>query len=418
MEPTTNAAIVAKREELAAKTKQMGEIIAEAKDADGKLSWKKVKSITGGADAVQAEFERRGKELSELKGEYDTLLIVQRAKDLDDYLNAPGEMPFMPGAPGKSMKSIGEQFAESEAYKARKMPGTVSSEFDMHPKEVLGGFGLKTTMTTAAGWAPQSIRTDVVIPNAQRPIQVLDLIPAGTTTQAAVVFMEETTFTNNAAETAENAAYPESALQFTERTSTVRKIPTFIPATDEQFEDIPQIAGYLDRRLTFMLRQRIDGQVLTGDGIAPNLTGILNAANLQTQAKAADPAFDALFKAYIKVGYTGFAYPSGYVMNPTDWQGVRLTRTTEGIYILGNPDQLGAMQLWGLPVALANALTQGTAIVGDFVNFSELAYRHGINLQVGYINDDFKLGKKSVRAEVRVAFVIYRGAAFCKVTGL
>src|ERR1051325_8771386 len=65
--------IVAKREELAAKTKQLGEIFAEAKGEDGKLHWKKVKSVDGGVDAVQAEVERRGKELSELKGELDVL---------------------------------------------------------------------------------------------------------------------------------------------------------------------------------------------------------------------------------------------------------------------------------------------------------------------------------------------------------
>jgi hypothetical protein len=47
-----------------------------------------------------------------------------------------------------------------------------------------------------------------------------------------------------------------------------------------------------------------------------------------------------------------------------------------------------------------------------------LAYRRGLDVQVGYINDDFKLGKKSIRADVRVAFVARRGAAFAKVTGL
>jgi len=413
----TNAAIVAKREELAEKTKQLGSIFEEAKVGDGKLSWKKVKSVDGGPEAVQAEVDRRGKELESLKGDLDNLILDQKTKDIDAYLNEPAGMPAMPGK-SAMFKTVGERFAEGKARAAYGTPGKVAEDYDIHPKEVVGGYGVKTTMTTAAGWAPQAVRTDIVIPFATRPVQVLDLIPAGTTQQAAVVFMEETTFTNAAAETAENTAYPEAALAFTERTSTVRKIPVFIPATDEQFEDVPQIAGYLDRRLPFMLRQRLDGQVINGDGIAPNLTGILNFASLQTQAKGADPTLDALFKAYIKVAYVGFAYPSAYILNSTDWQNVRLTRTTEGIYVLGNPTDLGNTPLWGLPVAISTALAQGTAIVGDFVNFSELAYRHGINVQVGYINDDFKLGKKSVRAEVRVAFVAYRGAAFCKVTGL
>src|SRR5207245_1264112 len=82
--------------------------------------------------------------------------------------------------------------------------------------------------------------------------------------------------TNAAAETAENSAYPESALQLTERTSAIQKIPTFLPVTDEQLEDVEQVRGYLTDRLVFMIRQRLDAQVLNGNGTAPNLKGILN----------------------------------------------------------------------------------------------------------------------------------------------
>lgn len=318
---------------------------------------------------------------------------------------------------GAGEPDLGAAFVKSEAYtrRAKGAGGGVGPtvELNMDPR-----VALKTTMTTAAGWAPQAIRTDVVIPNAQRPVQVVDLIPSGQTSQASVVYMEETTFTNAAAETSENAAYPESALAFTERTSPVQKIPTFLPVTDEQLEDVPQVEAYVNNRLTFMIRQRLDAQILNGNGTTPNLKGILNASGLQTQAKSSDPAMDAIFKAIVKVQITGRAKPSAMVMHPTDWQNLRLTRTAEGVYVLGNPGSDIAPALFGLPVAICDALSQGTALVGDFANFSALVYRHGIDVQVGYINDDFKLGKKSIRADVRVAMVVYRGAAFCTVTGL
>jgi HK97 family phage major capsid protein len=86
--------------------------------------------------------------------------------------------------------------------------------------------------------------------------------------------MEETTFTNSAAETAEGGTYPESALALTERSTPVQKITTFIPVTDEQLEDVPQIQGYLNNRLPFMVRQRLDLQILTGNGTTPNLRGL------------------------------------------------------------------------------------------------------------------------------------------------
>ena len=66
----------------------------------------------------------------------------------------------------------------------------------------------KTDFTTAAGWDPEDTRIARVIFDAQRPApRVVDLIPALPTNQSTVLFMEETTFTNTAAETAENAGH-------------------------------------------------------------------------------------------------------------------------------------------------------------------------------------------------------------------
>ena len=230
--------------------------------------------------------------------------------------------------------------------------------------------------------------------------------------------MEETTATTGAAEIAEGAAYGQSTFVLTERTSNVRKIATFLPVTDEQLEDIPQVQGHVNSRLAFFLHQRLDQQVITGDGIAPNLKGFLNVAGIQTQVKGADPGPDAIYKAMVKVRIAGRAFPSGVVFHPTDWQNIRLLRTAEGLYIWGSPSDAGEQRIWGLPVAQSDALTQGTAIVADFVNFTEIDYKRGIELQVGYVNDDFSKGQKSVRADVRAAFVVYRPAAVCTVTGL
>ena len=47
-----------------------------------------------------------------------------------------------------------------------------------------------------------------------------------------------------------------------------------------------------------------------------------------------------------------------------------------------------------------------------------IVVRSGLEVQVGFVNDDFSKGKQTVRAGVRVANVIYRGAAYCTVTSL
>src|SRR5205823_5127981 len=145
-----------------------------------------------------------------------------------------------------------------------------------------------------------------------------------------VLFMEETTATNAAVETSEGSAYPADTFAFTERTSPVRKIAAYLPITDEQLDDVPQVQEYINNRLVFFLRQRLDLQVMSGNGTPPNLTGLVNVAGIQTQAKGADPGPDAIYKGIVKVQVTGRAAPSAVLIHPTDYQNVRLLRTAEG----------------------------------------------------------------------------------------
>jgi HK97 family phage major capsid protein len=230
--------------------------------------------------------------------------------------------------------------------------------------------------------------------------------------------MRETITTVAAAERAEAGLYAEADISYAEDSSTVRSIGVSLPVSDEQLEDVPGVQGMIDGRLLFFLRQRLDGQVLTGTGAAPLLRGILNVVGVQTQAKGADPTFDAIHKAITLVQVTGRSVPSAIILHPNDWQDIRLTRTADGIYILGNPADVGAQRLWGLPAVVTDAETEGTGLVGDFVNHCELRPRSGAQVQVGLDADDFTHGLQTIRAGLRTAFVVYRPTAFCMITGV
>jgi HK97 family phage major capsid protein len=145
----------------------------------------------------------------------------------------------------------------------------------------------------------------------------------------------------------------------------------------------------------------------------------MNVAGIQTQAKGADPTPDAVYKSIVKVEVTGQAFANLVIMHPLDWQGVRLLRTADGLYIWGNPSDSGPERIWGLGVVRAQAATQGTAIVGDWANFAELSIKRGLDLQVSNSHSTFFIeGKQAVRADMRAALIFYRPVAFCTVTGL
>ena len=404
-------------EKIEAKQKDLAGIFDEAGPS---MDLTQVKSLSGDMMAKAEEIRKRNDELTDLGKQRDELKAVQRAAEGVRAAGTAGQKATAGAEPGaepgvqtkgqQRTKSFGEMFTESKAYKGRT--GSVGPEVRLDIE-------LKTLMTTTAGWAPETTRTGRLVDFATRPVQVTEIIPTTTTGQAAVVYMEETTFTNNAAEAAEGSAYGEAAFALTEQSSTVRKIAVFVPVTDEQLEDEPQVRGYLDNRLPFMIRQRLDSQILVGNGTAPNLRGINNVVGIQTQAKGTDPTPDAVYKAMVKVRTVGFAEPSAVIMHPNDWQDIRLLRTADGLYIWGNPSEAGPERIWGLTVAQAVAQTENTAVVGDFATFSELAVRRGVDVQVSNSHSTyFTEGKQAVRADLRVALVFYRPAAFCTVTGI
>lgn len=314
------------------------------------------------------------------------------------------------------VKSIGQIFTESKALDAARDHQQRSFLIDDADAKAL--LERKANFVTSAGWAPESLRTGRVQLDEQREVEVLDFIPALPTGMAAVVYMEETTFTNAAAERAEAGAYAESALALTQRSVTVRSIGTSLPVSDEQLEDVEGVQAYLDQRLGFMVRQRLDSQVLVGDGIAPNLAGTLNVAGINTQALGGDTVLDAFYKGLDLVRVTGRAQPSVFFVHPTDFQPVRLLKTADGIYIWGSPSEAGPDRVWGLPLVLTTAVTQNTAIVGDYARHSGLFIRRGLELQTGYVNANFTNGMVTLRAGLRCAMVHYRPSAFTQITGI
>lgn len=371
-------------------------------------------------DEVRALNDKMDDLAKQIEAHQELEAISKRAVQLGELRPHPGhpaprntEPAAQPQAAGKS---LGQMFIESDAYRGYQR-GMASG-----PMTVLdvGGPDLRATLfQTSAGWAPESLRTGRVVESALRPIQLLDLIPTADTNSAAVVYMEETTATSAAAERAEAAAYAESTLALTQKSVTVRSIGTSLPVTDEQLEDVAQAQSYVDGRLGFFIRQRLDSQVLNGDNVAPNILGILNASGLQTQAKGADPVPDAVYKAMTKVRVTGRAFPSAFVVHPNDWQDVRLLRTADGIYIWGSPAEAGPERIWGLQVVQSDAIVQNTGLVGDFSPaMLQLYIRRGLEVQVGFVNDDFTKGKQTVRAGLRAALVVYRGSAFATCTGI
>jgi HK97 family phage major capsid protein len=406
-------ALELKGAEIEAKRKGLAEIFSQYPDYSFPAGEK--------GDTILADIQARNKELADLATDYQRLLTVTQAADANSKALAeytrPAPVVGHNGAgeqPAAEVKDISQRFADalqSKGFRPNNGNNVISLDF--------ADVNVKTLMTESAGFAPPNNRGPIVQYTALRRPVVADLVPQDTTTDTVIKWMLETTFTNNAAAVAEGGTKPESALAFTEQNTLVQKIATWIPITNEQIEDVPQLRGIINNRLTVMLKLEEERELLSGNGTPPEIRGFLNTSGIQTQAKGADPVPTAIYKAITLVRFTGFAEPSGVVMHPNDWQDIRTLQDTQGRYIWGDPWVPGPEQIWGLPVVVTPAMTQNTAFLGDFGLYSHISRRQGVTMAVSNSHSTYFVeNKQAILIEERLSLEVYRPTAFATVTGI
>jgi HK97 family phage major capsid protein len=253
------------------------------------------------------------------------------------------------------------------------------------------------------------------------------------TNQNAYVYLEETTFTNAAAEAAEGAAAAESALAFTERTESIRKMATFLPVTDELLADVAGIQGYVNSRLSTMMKLRLDNQLINGDGSAPNLTGILNKSGINTFAFGSYSGklrkIGQVYQAITEIRKDAFVEADAVVMHPSDWydivteeSSVETSGSRNPLFVVaGGFGEAVAPKLWGLNVVPSTAIAEGTMLVGKFGggDAAQVIMREGVDLAVSDSHSDFfTKNQLAIRLTMRLGFAIYRPTAFCSITAM
>ena len=343
-------------------------------------------------------------------------------------------------------KSFAQQFTSDQNYLDAVKSGRLGNpstrlELSVQLKgSLLAHLARKTLVYSASGSGGNLIVNDRMagtVDILQRSLSILDLIPMSSTTSNTIEYVKEKTFTNNAATVAEASVTTgttglkaESVLAYELATAPVRTIAHWIPVTNQMLADAPVIEGLIGSRLIYGLNQELEDQVLSGDGNAPNMTGIL-ASGLSTIGLSAGSTYggqanvvDAAFAAALIVRATGLAQPNAFVFHPNDWAAVRLMRESAvtgnvnpGGYLYGPPSQSGPATLWGRPVVEAIAMTENTVLCGDFQLGCMLFDREQAAITTGTIDDQFVRNMRTILAEMRAAFAVFRATAFCRVTG-
>lgn len=295
---------------------------------------------------------------------------------------------------------------------------------------------------------------------AQLPIE--SLFSSSPTESPAIRYLVESTFVNNAAEVAEGGQYPYSSDVWDDAYEQVGKIANAIKLTDENLQDAAQFASFVQGRMVLGIQRKKEIALLAGAG-APGVNGLLNRSTGFTQSGTAAtvsnvkfPAnstpgaavnqstvaslrygrvitgasgvgptayaiAEGIFSAITDITYNAFVTPSTILVNPVDWQTLRLARDDAGQYLGGSffgadygNAASGVESLWGKRVVVTPAIPASTILVGCFdADVANIFRRKGLSVEMTNSNGtDFDHGLVTVRGEERLALAVYRPAAF------
>lgn len=363
-------------------------------------------------------------------------------------------------------KSLGALIVGSDEFKAAIAPFAKSggvperARFQTDPIAVKSFIHRKSLFTGASSTSGGAFvipdQSGIIEMLGRREMRLRDLVSVRTTSSDTVEYVVQTSHTNSAAEVPEatstaapsgvadtgtgevegttadtgsgavtftndpNGGYkPEGSWAFARQTATVKTIAEWVPATKRALADAGQLEGLINDELRKDIEEREDSQILVGNGVGENLTGILNTSNVQTQSFSTD-VFTTVRKAITKARTVGRVIPNAIVMNPADVETIDLARegsgNSSGAFLGLGPFSIGPRTLWGIPIVESEAITEKHALVGDFSK-AVLWDRQQATVTMTDSHADFFIRNLvAILAEERVAFGVTRPTAFVDAT--
>jgi hypothetical protein len=373
----------------------------------------------------------------------EALTAETEAKGIMEFLGAPEGTPAAgsdaaSSGRGQQYKTLGQEFLESETYREMKAASfryggeaySVERAIDgMQVKDVFSALGGNITIpgfgqAQNLGWTDRTLR----------PGRVRDLFPAERTQASILYGIRETGYTNRARTVPQRTAAdgtaatggatdvfglkPKSELSVTQVTYPIATIAHIMYVHRETLDDEPRLRGLIDRDMVDGVKMAEDAQLLYGDGVGSNLTGLMNTPGIQTYTGLASDKRSAQSRRAATRALLAYFQPTGVVMHPYDWESLELETDANGAYTVALSVAVGGEQrVWRLNVVSTPAITAGQALIGAFGTGAKVYDREQVNVMVSTENRDFfERNTYTIRAEERVGLVVDRPESFVRLT--
>lgn len=249
--------------------------------------------------------------------------------------------------------------------------------------------------------AAASLATIDVQRTQQQKLALLDLISWMPVSGDLVKLLRESAYDIMADEVAEGVAKPESNLTFGVEDITISVIAHWIKITKQLLDDMPVLASYIEGRLAYGVRLKLEAKVINGN--TSSFSGLMKVGNsLVGVAQAL--AIDTINAAKYQVWDSG-VMPEAVVLNPVDWGNIEREKTDDGHYLFGTPGAVVQPVIWGLPVVLSSAMPAGKYWIGNLTLGVTGYVRQEVAIEASTEDgNNFTLNLVTIRAEMRAGF--------------
>lgn len=278
----------------------------------------------------------------------------------------------------------------------RKTAGSVSFEFKDASELAYLAKGTDRTDLTGEVIAPER-DVEITRPALRTTFieQIANVVPINSD---SAKYTEVTGSTGAPAPTAELGTIPQVDRTFQAYSKPVQKIAAISKHSNELLKYGPELVAVLRDMLAIDLNLVVDAQLLSGNGTAPNLQGVLgvapvlDSAAVGAQVVANANLFDVIRIACTKIMVTGKGkfVPTHVILNPADSEELDLTKASDGTYIMPAFYAANGMLIKGARVIENTGITAGTFLVGDF-RYLHVRPNGGVEVEItNSDSDDFQ----------------------------
>lgn len=270
-------------------------------------------------------------------------------------------------------------------------------------KMTVDGVKARNVVTIVGMGSKAAIATPDLNLERERKLDLLDLIQWMPVTESLIPLLRESAYDIMADEVGEGADKPESDLEFGVVDLTISVIAHWIRISKQVLNDMPVLAGYIEGRLAYGVRLKLEAKVI--NGATASFSGLMKAGNsLPAEPVFGETAIDTISRAKYQAYDSGLP-PELILLNPEDWGDIEREKGTDGHYIFGSPGSLVQPVLWGVPVVLSAAQTVGKFWLGNLSIGVTGFVREEVNVELSTEDgNNFTKNLVTIRAEMRAGF--------------